>query len=271
MTALLAAAAVFGLSHGAASARVLTEAEVTAKLSGVPIFAVTTKSGKPFFYDLDDGAREGRFFLEYDIAQDQVRQIPSRLLKPADATIRSVPLDGVYFTFVANKFAITGDTAGTPFRLLPSPKAVADAKALLARDKAAAATLPAINALNGAVPLFVEPTLQIKGATGVEQTPVFFSEADLLATYKRASPDGANSPQIRVTDLQTLIARMQTDESLDSESLVLVPSSSALAVAEASARVQADAEAAANAAKAPLARARTLSDEQVMSLPFPYK
>ena len=118
------------------------------------------------------------------------------------------------------------------------------------------------------MPLFVEPSLQLKGADGAERTPVFFDDDDLLATFRRAAVDTSAKPQIRVTDLATLVARMQSDASLDSETLVLVPSSSALAVAEASMRAQAEEDARAQASSQPLAPARTLTDEQVMALPF---
>ncbi|KAG8466276.1 hypothetical protein KFE25_002032 [Diacronema lutheri] len=253
-----------------ASARVLTEGEVAAKLASVPVFAVTSKSGKPFFFDAPDGGgREGRFFLEYTAAQEQVRKIPSRLLRPADTTIRSLPLDQVYFGFVARAFSIDDDAgSGTQFRLLPSGAAVADARRLIGNEPELAARLPEKNALNGAVPLFVEPSLQLKGADGAERTPVFFDDDDLLATFRRAAVDTSAKPQIRVTDLATLVARMQSDASLDSETLVLVPSSSALAVAEASMRAQAEEDARAQASSQPLAPARTLTDEQVMALPF---
>lgn len=266
----LVAASLCAALASPASARLLTDEEVASKLASVPVFAVTQKSGKPFLYDLADGAQEGRFFLEYESAEEQVRKIPSRLLKPVDAAIRSISLDQAYFNFVVGRAAPTGAANAKPrtFRLVPSASAVTDATRQVGHDPEAPARLPKLNALNGAVPLFVEPSLQVKSADGADRTPVFFGEADLLATFDRASAGTGAKPQIRVTDLQTLIARMQTDESLDSENLVLVPSSSALAVAEASARAQAEERAQLEAANRPLSAARTLSDEQVMSLPF---
>lgn len=261
------AAGMLALSTEAAHARTLTQDEVAAKLSTVPVFAVTEKTGKPVFYDLDDGSKEGRFFVEYTGAQDAVRKIPSRLLKPADVSIRSLSLDTVYFQFVAQKFSINTQSSGRSFSIIPSPKATATAKQLLSQQPRDDANVPALNALNGAVPLFVEPTLQIRSEGGVDQLPVFFAADDLLATYARAA-GGAAKPQIKVTDLQSLVARMQADASLDSEAIVFVPSSSALAVVDASARVEQERSASAAAVDAPLGPANTLSDEQIMRLPF---
>lgn len=250
-----------------ADADVLSGKEVGAKLDAVPVYVVTTKNGAPVLFDTESkgNAQEGRFFTEFDAAEDQVRRIPSRLLKPADVSVRSVPLGFVYLNA-----RVAEETGGPQYRVIPSSAAVREAADIVAKGGSAMrAAMPATkNALNGGVPLFIEPSLLIAGDGGADRFPVFFSAADLRQVYTRASGSAGPAPQIKVTDLDSFVDRLLSDASVDGQSVIFVASSTSLAVADASARVQAERAAAEEAARAPLRPAASLSDAAMSSAPF---
>ena len=205
----------------------LSRSDVAAKLSRVPIFAVTNSEAAPYLTEIDGaGRRSGFLYISPQLAAQELNDI--RQFDPR-ASLNVVSLDDVFFDISA-----TAEEAAAA----PQPKAGTSTDLRLFRlrpldDEVASATRLSGALQAGAVPLFYEPSLRLPVEDGVLQTPFFFRFGDLQTAFETQKEAGGASalndpPQPRVATLAELVRGLERGDV--GQNVVFVAASEAAAV-----------------------------------------
>jgi len=231
----------------------LSTEEVTARLRGVPTFAIVDKRGTPFMVFGEDAKVTGYFFTSYGEAQrilalaikssDQARirgkeeliakkkaageKNPQKLSDEdekelgdnpwREARISTVPLDVAVLLARKTRYKSSG---GIYFKLAPAETDIYDALATTGRGD-----LP-----EGQVPLFyfeelvlsprTSPSEKDSSGTDIKVSPVYFRKSELLNEYKKQFGKDADYPALKVTELSAVVAEMtrpgETNEDIKS-------------------------------------------------------
>ena len=204
---------------------ILTTNDVGKLLNPIPTFSIVDKSGVPYMVVGEDAIVTGYFFTTFDEA-DRILQIAR---KSADSAIKEAIAEGqskeevgenpwksARISSVPMDFAIalcSKSTRANAFRISP---AVADIEAALevtGKDDLA----------EGKVPIFYFKDFKIS-KDGTQKTPLYFRKSELATAFK-AENGGMPLPEVKVTELSSLLAELvrpgNTDEDL--KNLVLIP------------------------------------------------
>jgi len=197
-----AAPLVFRPVRPAAAESGLSREAIEAKLSRVPVFAVTNRNDQPYLTEVDDrGRRSGFFFLDPREAIATYKDV--KAVDPA-ASLSVVSLDSIWFRLprsTEEALAAPQPSAGTStdirlFEVKPFDGEAPEANAILKRTGR-----PALGAK--IIPLFFSPSLTLP-VDGLEQRPYFFRLEDL----KTSIGQDAAPVTVEVTDLTTMVEQM---------------------------------------------------------------
>jgi Tic22-like family len=192
-------------------AHALTDAQIIEKLQGIPVIALTDKSGAPLVAPLND--KQKGLFTEVYLGQKEVNITLQKLKasNPAVAKqlqIRVVTLGDVYKSQVTN----AGDKK-LNILVIPSEAQVKSAIGLLKKSDPTKA-----QQFNG-VPLFVGIAGKPRGYVSINSTqekkriiPVFFDKEQLqivLDKFKKDQPTLAPTTEIQVISLDGLLTQMR--------------------------------------------------------------
>lgn len=233
----------------------LSALEISQRLSSVPTFTIVDTRGVPYMVVGDDAKLTCYFFTSYGEAErilkvarkssgkaraEQTREIRSSRkaegLPPLskddeaeelgpipwnDARISSVPLD--FAVSLASR-----RQKGVYFRVAPSEEDVRDALALDESEKDELA--------EGKVPLFYLEDFTLpsgadksfKDTKTSELSPLYFHKSELLREWKKQRPKGKDVPNIKVTELFSVVNAMvlqgvSEDEAEDLRTLFFIP------------------------------------------------
>jgi uncharacterized protein YdbL (DUF1318 family) len=190
-------------------AHALTDAQIIEKLQGIPVIALTDKSGAPLVAQLND--KQKGLFTEVYLGQKEVNATLQKLktTNPAVAKqlqIRVVTLGDVY------KSQVTGDKKLNVL-IIPSEVQVKSAISLLKKSDPNKA-----QQFNG-VPLFIGIAGKPRGYVSINSTqekkriiPVFFDKEQLQAVldkFKKDQPSLAPTTEIQVISLDSLLTQMR--------------------------------------------------------------
>ena len=228
--ALLGVAAALSLPAAprVASADGLPRADIAAKLSRVPIFAVTNREAAPYLTEMDGaGRRSGFFFISPQEAVSALNDI--KAFDPR-ASLSVVPLDDVFFDISA-----TAEAAAAA----PQPTAGTSTDMRLFRLRALDDEMKAASSLTqsgfdaNAVPLFFEPSLSL-AVDGTPQRPYFFRFGDLRTAFEAQKEAGDTSlndpPSPRVAALTDVVRGLEVG-AVPSNTVLVAASEAAAVVA----------------------------------------
>ncbi len=193
-------------------AHALTDAQIIEKLQGIPVIALTDKSGAPLVAQLND--KQKGLFTEVYLGQKEVSTTLQKLKvsNPAVAKqlqIRVVTLGDVYKSQIASS-----SDKKLNVLIVPSEVQVKSAISLLKKNDPNKA-----QQFNG-VPLFVGIAGKPRGYVSINSAqdkkriiPIFFDKEQLQAVldrFKKDQPNLAPTTEIQVISLDSLLTQMRS-------------------------------------------------------------
>lgn len=213
------------LLTAATQALALTDAEVATRLRSVPVFAITTPDGAPLVNTVtrgDQSVAVAEVYISWHDAEAFLQSLQQANPDLAgQVTIKPLSL-GEIFSLVVE----APDGSAVPrFSIIPMEAQVTAARTLLQEQGQAAEDFQG-------VPLFYAESTQEGGGyltitQGEEQViPIYFQQEDLQTLLSRVSqqdPSLANTMQVQVTTLESLIGVLQTEDDPTLNNIFLVP------------------------------------------------
>mmetsp|Transcript_59122 Transcript_59122/g.175748 ORF Transcript_59122/g.175748 Transcript_59122/m.175748 type:complete len:379 (-) Transcript_59122:286-1422(-) len=235
----------------------VSPSEVARRLRAIPTFTLVDRRGVPFMVFGEDAKLTAYFFTEYgeaarilklatassDGARAEAREEfrrtrreeggPPPTKEEENEEVGSNPWREARISTVPLDFAVTLSTRaprGSYFRVAPSEEDIGDALALDGgKDDLPEGKVPLFYFEDFNVPASAAPS--IGSGDGVpenslsEVSPLYFQKSELLAAWKRANPKGKIVPEMKVTELFSVITEMVKPGGDDDElkSLVFVP------------------------------------------------
>jgi nickel transport protein len=208
------------------SAQVLTEKEITEKLSYIPVFTITNSKGSPLIatekVEGQDRSLAGAFTLPSD-AQAFIDN-----LKDQDLRVTPISLAEAYKMNAEN----AGNKQGIVFSYISSEEQSSVALDML---KQKGNKINADDKFQG-IPLFISKLKDNKGYITIEKDgkqviPIFFEKAEvesLTNRFKQKSPEKANLVEIDVTSLEVILGIIADNKDPIVKDLFLIPDKAAI-------------------------------------------
>lgn len=214
------------------SAQVLTEKEITEKLSYIPVFTITNSKGSPLIatekVEGQDRSLAGAFTLPSD-AQAFIDNLKDRDPKLSqDLRVTPISLAEAYKMNAEN----AGNKQGIVFSYISSEEQSSVALDML---KQKGNKINADDKFQG-IPLFISKLKDNKGYITIEKDgkqviPIFFEKAEvesLTNRFKQKSPEKANLVEIDVTSLEVILGIIADNKDPIVKDLFLIPDKAAI-------------------------------------------
>jgi len=227
----LAGSVLLGTLLAAAhQALALTDEQVAQRLRSVPVFAITTAEGAPLVNTVSQGDQQiaiAEVYMSWEDAQEFLQELQEANPDLAgQVSIKPLSL-GEIFRLLSE----APEGSNVPrFSLVPVESEVQAARALLQQQGEAAAEFQG-------VPVFYAESTQDGGGyltitQGENQViPLYLQQEDvrsLLARVSEQNPGLANTMQIQVTTLESLISVLRSEDDPSLNNIFLVPPSDSL-------------------------------------------
>ncbi len=219
-------------SSEAESAQVLTEKEITEKLSYIPVFTITNSKGSPLIatekVEGQDRSLAGAFTLPSD-AQAFIDNLKERDPKLSqDLRVTPISLAEAYKMNAEN----ADNKQGIVFSYISSEEQSSVALDML---KQKGNKINADDKFQG-IPLFISKLKDNKGYITIEKDgkqviPIFFEKAEvesLTNRFKQKSPEKANLVEIDVTSLEVILGIIADNKDPIVKDLFLIPDKAAI-------------------------------------------
>lgn len=141
-----------------------------------------------------------------------------------NARISSVPLD-----FVLTLTTKSGRQSGGSmyFRLAPAESDVSDALTLADKEDLAEGKVPVFYLEDFKLPKESLSALETDRNLPDEVSPLYFRKSELIGAWRSKNPGGSNPPQVKVSELKSIVTEMVRLDGADEDlkSLVFIPPS----------------------------------------------
>ncbi|MDR9403747.1 MAG: Tic22 family protein [Halothece sp. Uz-M2-17] len=204
----------------------LPQAEIIQKLQQVPVFTVANENGSPLVASGENDSRVAGVFMSQQDAQEFVGRLKKENPELGQQVqVVALSLGRVYELDQQNE----SKPDGLDFAFVPMEKEVESAMSLLQSQG------QQVENFSG-VPLFIARGGENEGYLMVEREgqqmiPMFFEKSQLqqmVEKFKENQPDQAQSVQIDVVTLQSMIQTLEEKNDEQLKQVVLVPSEESL-------------------------------------------